>query len=145
LLRWILPRPADEPDVARLLHDELDRLPQRYRVVIVLCYLEKEPPVNGENPVHSLDAMRRAKVRGMAPFATAEAKAGDFNGVRATLVRAIIVADRIRERMKPEPLALIAMSSPGPPKEFARECATTARIPSIASRHRLMGASPCLG
>jgi RNA polymerase sigma factor (sigma-70 family) len=29
-----------EPDLALVLHDELGRLPERYRVVLVLCYLE---------------------------------------------------------------------------------------------------------
>jgi polysaccharide biosynthesis/export protein len=31
---------AIEPDLAPALHDELDRLPERYRMPIVLCYLE---------------------------------------------------------------------------------------------------------
>jgi hypothetical protein len=46
----------------------------------------------------------------MAPFAAALVKAGDVEGARATLARARMISDRIRERMKPEPLAQVAMA-----------------------------------
>jgi hypothetical protein len=55
---------------------------------------EKEPPPKGQDRVRMLDAMRLAQVRGMAPFATAAAKAGDVDGARKMLARARIAADR---------------------------------------------------
>ncbi len=41
---------------------------------------EKEAPEKGQDHVHALDAMRWAQVRGIAPLAIAEAKAGDVAG-----------------------------------------------------------------
>jgi RNA polymerase sigma factor (sigma-70 family) len=37
------PAAGVEPDLRPLLHEELDRLPERYRVPVVLCYLEGVP------------------------------------------------------------------------------------------------------
>jgi len=71
---------------------------------------EKEPPKNGQDPVHFLDPMRWAQVRGIAPFAIAEAKAGDVDGARASLARARIIVERIDDEYKPSPLAEIAMA-----------------------------------
>ena len=71
---------------------------------------EKEPPLNGQDPVHPLDPMRWAQVRGIAPFAIAEAKAGDVDGARASLARARMIADRLRDERRPSPLAEIAMA-----------------------------------
>ncbi len=71
---------------------------------------EKEPPEKGADPAHALDAMRLAQVRGMAPFAAAEAKAGDVKGAHATLTLARAAADRVRDVWRSEPLAQIAMA-----------------------------------
>jgi RNA polymerase sigma factor (sigma-70 family) len=71
---------------------------------------EKEPPKNGQDPVHFLDPVRWAQVRGIAPLAIAEAKAGDVTGARASLAGARIIADRLRDERKPSPLAEIAMA-----------------------------------
>jgi RNA polymerase sigma factor (sigma-70 family) len=74
---------------------------------------EKEPPEKGRGPVHGLDPLRLAQVRGMAPYALAEAEAGDVDRARATLARARIIAERIGDDRRPEPLAQIAMAYRG--------------------------------
>ena len=54
----------------------------------------ERPRTTSQDRVRMLDAMRLAQVRGMAPFATAAAKAGDVDGAREMLARARIAADR---------------------------------------------------
>jgi RNA polymerase sigma factor (sigma-70 family) len=71
---------------------------------------ENEAPVNANDVFHAVDAMRLAQVRGMAPFAMAAAKAGDIQGARAALARARVVADRVHDEWRPEPLAQVAMA-----------------------------------
>jgi tetratricopeptide (TPR) repeat protein len=71
---------------------------------------EKEPPPEGAGSLRSLDAMRLAQVRGLAPLAEAEAKAGQIDAARATLRRARTIATRIGEESRPTPLAEIAMA-----------------------------------
>ncbi len=71
---------------------------------------ENEPGANNHDAIRALDAMRLAHVRGIAPFARAEAKTGDVKEARATLARARIVAARVRDQWRPAPLAEIAMA-----------------------------------
>jgi Sigma-70 region 2 len=71
---------------------------------------EKEPAAIDQEAIRELDPMRLAQVRGMAPFARAEAKAGDIEGARTTLGRARAIADRVRNEWRPAPLSEIAMA-----------------------------------
>jgi len=70
----------------------------------------KEPPPEGAGFIPPLDPMRLARVRGLAPLAAAEAKAGQNDAARATLRRARAVAGQIGEKYRPTPLAEIAMA-----------------------------------
>jgi tetratricopeptide (TPR) repeat protein len=74
--------------------------------------LQRERAVAGQrvDPAVALDPMRLAQVRGLAPLARAEAKAGQVDAARATLRRARAVAGRITEEWRPTPLAEIAMA-----------------------------------
>jgi RNA polymerase sigma-70 factor (ECF subfamily) len=39
-------RPPDDPDLARVVHEEVARLPERYRAAVVLCDLEGRTPAD---------------------------------------------------------------------------------------------------
>ena len=70
---------------------------------------EKEPTREGAASP-SLDAMRMAQVRGLTPFAEAQAKAGQIDMARATLRRARAIAGRIGVDQRSTPLAEIALA-----------------------------------
>ena len=83
-LRFREPEPAD-PDIHRLIHEELSRLPERYRVPIVLCDLESHTCEQAARimscPVATLktrlirgrDRLRSSLIRrGLTPASSAE-------------------------------------------------------------------------
>lgn len=84
---------------------------------------EKGPPVRGGDNSPSaryarqvvqvrseLNAVRMAQVRGLAPLAEAEAKAGQIEAARAWLKQARAIADELDDDWRPAPLAQIAMA-----------------------------------
>ncbi len=71
--------------------------------------LERRPKAQRAS-LDPLDPMRLAQVRGLAPLAAAEAKAGELDAARATIRRARAVAGRIGKESQPTPMAEIAMA-----------------------------------
>ncbi len=98
---------------------------------------EKEPGANNHDAQRALDAMRLAQVRGMAPFARAQAKAGDVEGARATLARARVIADRVHADWRPAPLAELARARVIPDR--VRADWRPAPLAEIAMAYRVAG------
>ena len=40
LVRTRSPDDGDQPDLVSIMHEEVGQLPERYRMAVVLCYLE---------------------------------------------------------------------------------------------------------
>jgi RNA polymerase sigma factor (sigma-70 family) len=71
----------------------------------------EEAPIDEKAALRgSLDFLRLARVRAMAPLAAAEVKTGELDAARATLRRARAIAVQIGEEWRPAALAEIAMA-----------------------------------
>ena len=92
------------PDVERLLHFEIDRLPERYRVPIVLCDLEGRPLEQVARASRLADRDRQEPfVAGSGSIARPALPPWPFRGARADRRRAEAQRPRRRDPRRPGP------------------------------------------
>ncbi len=109
------------PELAAILHEELGRLPERYRAALVLCYLEG----------HTCEAAAR---RLGWPVGTVKSRlARGRERLRGRLIRRGVVPDETSECVKEVPISGLASASPPAPALV---------IPAALARHHGRGDAP---
>ncbi len=117
--------PADDPDLRRILDEEIHRLPSKYRVPIILCYLEGQTHQEASRQLQwPLGTVKGRLARARSLLESRLARRGVAGG--ATL--AALAADSLAEAAVP-------------PALVAATCAAAARISSGALLTHVVSAS----